>query len=168
LTDAGTPCARFRDRGMSADAPKSHCDNTLFLSVLTGLHLSECNWTIFIRARRPAATKRPSSMFRRVGRAEAAIRTASRGAWLKVTRHLWLHSKVPFLAIFNQDHDSRVRVQPRSRSFDARLERALAAAMLDPSVATAADMVTVNIDNMREVCGDGIAFALPSASRHSR
>jgi hypothetical protein len=40
--------------------------------------------------------------------------------------------------------------------------------MLDPSVAAAADMVTVNIDNMRQVCGDGIAFALLSASRHSR
>jgi hypothetical protein len=109
----------------------------------------------FIRASRPAATKRPSSRFRRVGRAEAADPDiVGRRLALKVTRHLWRHSKVPFLAIFNQDHDSRVRVQPRSRSFDARLERALAGPMLDASVATAADMITVNIDNMRRVCGD--------------
>jgi hypothetical protein len=47
LTDAGTPCACFRDHGMSADAPKSHCENTVFISVLTGLQLSECDWTIF-------------------------------------------------------------------------------------------------------------------------
>jgi hypothetical protein len=35
------------------------------------------------------------------------------------------------------------------------LERALAAQLLDPGVATATDLVTVNIDNMRRVCGDG-------------
>ncbi len=69
---------------------------------------------------------------------------------LKVTR--WLHSKVPFLAIFNHDHDSRVGVQPRPRSFDARLERALAVPMLDASVATAADMITVNIELAHSSC----------------
>ena len=30
-TDAGTPCVRFRDHGTSADAPKSHCENTVFI-----------------------------------------------------------------------------------------------------------------------------------------
>jgi predicted DCC family thiol-disulfide oxidoreductase YuxK len=33
LTDAGTPCARFRDHGTSADAPKSHAKTP---------HLSAC------------------------------------------------------------------------------------------------------------------------------
>jgi hypothetical protein len=47
LIDAVTPCARFRDHGMSADAPTSHCETTLFISVLTGLQLSKCDWTIF-------------------------------------------------------------------------------------------------------------------------
>jgi hypothetical protein len=47
LTDAGTPCARFRDHGTSAEAPKCDCENTLFIRVLTGLQLSERDWTIF-------------------------------------------------------------------------------------------------------------------------
>src|ERR1700682_2397412 len=34
LTDAGTPCACFRDRGMSADAPKSHCKTLLMIKEL--------------------------------------------------------------------------------------------------------------------------------------
>jgi hypothetical protein len=32
---------------VTADAPKRYCKNTLFISVLTGLQLSECDRTIF-------------------------------------------------------------------------------------------------------------------------
>ena len=38
-TEAIMPCACFRDHRMSADLSKSHCENTVFISVL--------NWTIF-------------------------------------------------------------------------------------------------------------------------
>ena len=39
---------RFRG---TADAPKSYCEHTLFISVLTGLQLSECDWTIRLSCR---------------------------------------------------------------------------------------------------------------------
>jgi len=34
LTDAGTPCACFRDHGMSVEAPKSHCEDLLMIKEL--------------------------------------------------------------------------------------------------------------------------------------
>jgi hypothetical protein len=75
----GTPCVRFRDHGTSAGAPKSHCENTVFISVLTGLQPSECDWTIFYSSEQACGDETASSMFRRVGRAETKI-ASSEGA----------------------------------------------------------------------------------------
>jgi hypothetical protein len=59
LTNAGTPCACFRDRGMSAEAPKSHCENPLMIKELRRPKLTECDWQF-----PPGETA--SSVFRRV------------------------------------------------------------------------------------------------------
>ena len=49
LTDAGTPCACFRDHEMSADAPKSHCGNPLLIKELRRPKLTGCDWQFFPR-----------------------------------------------------------------------------------------------------------------------
>jgi hypothetical protein len=49
LTDAGTPCACFRDHGMSAEAPKSYRDNPLMIKELRRPKLTERDWQFFPR-----------------------------------------------------------------------------------------------------------------------
>jgi hypothetical protein len=68
-----TPSACFRDRGMIADESASGRGKPLVIRELKCLNSTKCDWRFFDRARRPAATKRPSLMIRRVGRAETTI-----------------------------------------------------------------------------------------------
>ena len=49
LTDAGTPCACFRDHEVSADTPKSHCGNPLLIKELRRPKLTGCDWQFFPR-----------------------------------------------------------------------------------------------------------------------
>jgi hypothetical protein len=58
---------------MTADASKSHCEKTLFISVFAGLQLSECDRTIAYSSEQACGDETALSMFRRVGRAETKI-----------------------------------------------------------------------------------------------